>query len=100
MRASLIFTAETFVVPTHLVFNRNRLPLCQLKFVDIIGQNVVCTQTQKTVFIIRSLTSLSKVYKVQAVCEILTLEKRKNMKKRYINELLYGIFLYICWCIW
>jgi hypothetical protein len=37
-RASLIFTAETFVVPTHLVFNMNRLPLCQLEFVDIIGQ--------------------------------------------------------------
>jgi hypothetical protein len=26
-------------------FSRNRLPLCQLEFVDIIGQNVVCTQT-------------------------------------------------------
>ena len=39
------------------------------------------------------MTTLSKVYKYQTVCEILTLEKRNNMKKRYTNEILHGIYL-------
>jgi hypothetical protein len=50
-------------------------------------------QINVSVFIIRSLTTLSKVYKYQNVCEILTLEKRNNMKKRYTNEILHGIYL-------
>jgi hypothetical protein len=36
------------------------------------------------------------VYKYQTVLEILTLGKRNNMNKRYINELLYGIHLSLC----
>jgi len=76
-----------------MFLNRNRLPWCQLELVNSICQKVVCTQTKKTVFIILSLTNLSQVYKYQTVWEILTLGKRNNMSKRYINELLYRIYL-------
>jgi len=48
------------------------------------------------VLIIRSLTTLSQVYKYQTVWEILTLRKRNKIEKRYINELLYGIYLFLC----
>ena len=41
--------------------NRNSLYWCQLELVDRLSQNVVCTQTKKTVFIIRKLTNLSQV---------------------------------------
>ena len=77
-------------------FNRNRLPWCQLELVEIICQNVVCTQTKKSVLIIRPVSNMSQVYKYQTVWEILTLGKRNNMNKRYINELLYGIYLSLC----
>ena len=42
---------------------------------------------------IRTLTNLSQVYKYETLCEILTLRKRNTIEKRYINELLYGIYL-------
>ena len=80
------------------VFNRNHLPWCQLELVDIICQKVVCTQTKISVFIIRPVSNMSQIYKYQTVQEILTLGKRNNMNKRYINELLY-ISVFVCiWC--
>ena len=57
---------------------------------------VVCTQTKKSVFIIRPVSNLSQVYKYQTVLEILTLGKRNKIEKRYINKLLYGIYLSVC----
>ena len=74
-------------------FNRKRLSWCQLELADNICQNGVCTQTKKSVFIIRPVSNMSQVYKYQTVWEILTLGKRNNMNKRYINVLLYGIYL-------
>jgi len=47
---------------------------------------VVFTETYNS--IIRSVPSLSQIYKYQTAWEILTLGKRNNMNKRYINELL------------
>ena len=79
-------------------FNRNCLRWCQLELVHIICQKVVCTQTKKSVFIIRPVSNMSQVYKYQTVWEILTLGKRNNMKKRYINELLSNISVFEC--IW
>jgi hypothetical protein len=38
-------------------FQHESSSLCQLEFVDFICQKVVCTQTKKTVLIIRSLVS-------------------------------------------
>jgi hypothetical protein len=77
-------------------FNRNRLLWCQLDLVDIICQKLVSTQTNKSVFIIRPVSNMSQVYKYQTVWEILTLGKRNKVEKRYINVLLYGIYLLLC----
>ena len=77
-------------------FNTNCLPWCQLELVDIICQKVVCTQTKKSVFIIRPVSNMSQVYKYQTLWEILTLGKRNKIENRYINVLLYGIYLFLC----
>jgi hypothetical protein len=79
-------------------FNRNCLPWCQLELVHIICQKVVCTQTKKSVFIIRPVSNMSQVYTYHTVWEILTLGKRNKIEKRYINKLLYGIYLLLCVC--
>ena len=48
------------------------------------------------VVIIRPVSNMSQIYKYQTVWEILTLGKRNKMNKRYINELLYGMYLSLC----
>ena len=77
-------------------FSRNRLPWYQLELVDIICQKGVCTQTKKSVFIIRPVSNMSQDYIYQTGWEILTLGKRNKIEKRYINKLLYGIYLSVC----
>ena len=77
-------------------FQQASSSLCQLEFVNFICQKVVCTQTKISVFIIRPVSNMSQVYIYQTVWEILTLGKRNKIEKRYINVLLYGIYLFLC----
>jgi hypothetical protein len=44
-------------------FNRKRLSWWQLELADSICQNGVCTQTKKSVFIIRPVSNMSQVYR-------------------------------------